>query len=178
MNSTALSPRAIANAKSDDELYGLLAEELTRRIGPGPEEDMKAFLATLPKLPIGLRSMAAVYQLDVSLALDDIGWHFANWHSAELAEETLAGLHELQALSHASAFEEALTIARRHWSIFAQSSFQEQYPGSSLELELRSTNERLWRLQGYRDEPGQSILSHWAPYARKYPDRVTSQGAA
>jgi hypothetical protein len=173
-----LSSKAIATAKSDDVLYGLLAAELTRRLGPGPESDLKTFLSMLPTLPIGLRSMAAVYQLDVSLSLDDIGWHFANWHSKGFAEEALAGLLELQALSHASAFGEAFKIARRHWSFLAEESFQERYLESQLELELRSINERLWSLQGYRDEPGRSILSYWAPYARKYPERVTTRGAA
>jgi len=34
-------------------------------------------------------AMAAMYQLDVSMTLDDLGWHFANRHQRGDCEETL-----------------------------------------------------------------------------------------
>jgi hypothetical protein len=32
--------------------------------------------------------MAATYELDVSLTLDDLGWHFGNWPDPALSEKT------------------------------------------------------------------------------------------
>jgi hypothetical protein len=178
MDATPLSASAIAGAKSDEELYGLLAAELTRRIGSGPGSEIEAFLGSVRALPVGLRAMAAVYELDVSLTLDDVGWHFANWYSRELANETLAGLLELQAFSHAEVFAAALEVTCKHWGFVGSAAFKEQYFGSPLELELRPLNERLCVLQGFRDAPGRTILSYWAPYARKHPERVIADTAA
>ena len=39
-------------------------------------------------LPPGLRAMAATHHLDVSLTLDDIGWHFLNFGHPSHVEET------------------------------------------------------------------------------------------
>jgi hypothetical protein len=50
-------------------------------------------------LPPGLRAMTAIYQLDVSMALDDLGWHFGNWPDRALREETLQGLKEFRGCS-------------------------------------------------------------------------------
>jgi hypothetical protein len=41
------------------------------------------------------------------MALDDLGWHFYNFHSRELAEETYRGLRELGA-------DEAAEISNPH----------------------------------------------------------------
>lgn len=173
----AISPltrESISAAKDDDELFELLGCELTRTIGPGRGSDIDNFVRLLSSLPVGLRSMAAVYELDVSLALDDVGWHFANWHSRALSEETLAGLQELGAILHAKLFAEAMRVSLKHWTFIGSDVFKQQYAGSELEAELGPVNEGLWDLQGYRSSPGNTILSYWAPYARKFPERVSS----
>jgi hypothetical protein len=54
-------------------------------------ESHREFLVELRRLPPGLRAMAATYELDVSLTMDDLGWHFGNWHSTELAQGTAHG---------------------------------------------------------------------------------------
>jgi hypothetical protein len=74
----ALTENRILQCRNDDELFELLGLELTSRFPNGEgetEEDLDAFVAKLRTLPVGLRAMASIYQLDVSLALDDLGWH-------------------------------------------------------------------------------------------------------
>ena len=89
---TPLSPSRIAKRASDEALFKLLGGELKRLLSPYTSDDLEPFVKAVEQLPIGLRSMAATYELDVSMALDDLGWHFANWHHQGLAVETLAGL--------------------------------------------------------------------------------------
>src|SRR5690242_17012327 len=101
------------HACSDEDLFRLLQHELETRVTAhrlSPE-----FLAQIRDLPIGLRAMAASYEFDVSLALDDVGWHFGNWHSRQLAEETAAGLYELGAVELARIFSEGCRIAQDYW---------------------------------------------------------------
>ena len=66
----------IIDSSSDEELLKLLQKELESRISAARTEP--EFLAQIRELPIGLRAMAATYELDVSLTLDDLGWHFGN----------------------------------------------------------------------------------------------------
>src|SRR5262245_11099935 len=86
--------RVIVDAQDDDTVFGLLSSALNERIPSSLLVDLDAFVAQLQKLPPGLRAMAATHQLDVSMSLDDLGWHFANWHDHGLAEETTLGLRE------------------------------------------------------------------------------------
>lgn len=173
MQATPLTRFAILAAKTDEELYSLLASELMRLIEPCSDSTIKEFLSNLPSLPIGLRSMAAVYDLDVSLTLDDLGWHFMNRYSIDFAKETLAGLRELNT-PHAEIFAEAINIACKHWDFIGSPNFINEYLDSPLDLELAPLDELMWELQGFRDNPGRSILDYWPPYARKYPEKVIS----
>jgi hypothetical protein len=54
--------------------------------------------------------MAATHHLDISLTMDDIGWHFLNFGEPNLVRETEAGLRELGLGEMASWFAEAYTI--------------------------------------------------------------------
>ena len=118
--------------------------------------------------------MAATYELDVSMALDDLGWHFANWHHQGLARYTLAGLGELGAVEEAGIFERAMAIALAHWEFFAADDFVEAYDSSDIEKAMSPLNDRLWRLLGYQGEGGRNLLALWAPYARRSPESVCS----
>lgn len=169
-----LTLEAIIEAKSDDAIYNLLAAELLRLIGACSSETINEFLEQLPSLPIGLRSMAAVYDLDVSLTLDDLGWHFMNRYSLAFAHETLAGLKELET-PHAKIFAQAITIASKNWDFIGSPNFIEEYEDSPLYLELKPLNDQIWELQGFSDMPGKSILEYWVPYAKKYPEKLIVQ---
>ena len=167
-----LTPRAIAKARSDDNLYQLLSSELKRLLGGSPASDrIHEFVPRLARLPIGLRAMAATYELDVSITLDGFADHFANWHDLGFAEETLRGLHELGALELEGLFAEALEIAHNHWELFG-SDYPRGYRGSEVEALLNSLDQRAWVAFGLRDRPGRSILAHWPEYARAHPERV------
>src|SRR5262245_18173535 len=101
----ALTPRSITKARSDEKLHNLLASELKRLLGGSPTSDtIHEFVARLTGLPVGLRAMAATYELDVSITLDGFADHFANWYDLDFAEETLRGLHELGASEIESVF--------------------------------------------------------------------------
>jgi hypothetical protein len=73
----ALTEERIRACASDEDLFQALSAELHRRLPDGEGDDLDLFVERLRGLPKGLRAMAAIYQLDVSMALDDLGWHFA-----------------------------------------------------------------------------------------------------
>jgi hypothetical protein len=118
-------------ASSDDELFSLLGKELETRISA--DRGSPEFLAQIVELPVGLRAMSAKYEFDVSLALDDVGWHFGNWHSRELAEETARGLEELGAVDLARIFREGFRIAQDYWTELGSENWMEWYHGSEFE---------------------------------------------
>jgi hypothetical protein len=171
---TPLSPSRIGRTRSDKALSRLLGGELKRLLTSYDSENVEPLVKSLQDLPVGLRAMAATYELDVSMALDDLGWHFANWHHQGLALETLAGLRELGALAEAIIFEQALEIAVKRWDFFASADFVDAYDGSDIEKALNPLNGKLWRLLGYQGEGGRSLVDLWAPYARRSPERVCS----
>src|SRR5258708_16159264 len=100
--------------RSDEDLFSLLGHELEARITT--KRGTPEFVAEIQRLPVGLRAMAATYELDVSLALDDLGWHFGNWHNEDLAEETARGLELLGAKELSDLFRKAFQIAKNYWT--------------------------------------------------------------
>ena len=159
--------KSVFEAGSDDELFDLLANELARQVSVG--RDSPQFLPAIQKLPVGLRAMAATFELDVSLTLDDLGWHFGNWHDAALAEETARGLEELGATELAGIFREAYRLAVTNWDELGAPGWGNWYHGSELELAMEPLNERAWAiLEGKK----KGIFDYWVAYARKYPERV------
>jgi len=113
--------------------------------------------------------MAATHQLDVSLALDDLGWHFGNWHSKEYAEETSLGLEVLGAHEVAEIFREAFKIALRYWEELGAEHWSEWYPGSDLEANLEPLNDRAWSLLKPLEV---GLLFYWVRYARGNPEEI------
>ena len=157
----------IIAANSDDDLFNMIARELEARLPP--RQPIEAFLRALQTLPPGLRAMAATYDLDVSLALDDLGWHFGNWHHVELAHETIRGLREIGADRMAEIFEGALEHAECYWSEMGSQNWVEWYPDSPLAtVTVSLTNEAyaIWEKQP------QGLFLFWLLYARRYPGRL------
>jgi len=167
----------IAASATDDELFKLLSAELTDRLGSSEGGDLDAFLDRAAALPVGLRAMAMTYQLDVSLTLDDLGWHFANWHHRRYCEATLWALGELEARELANLFGEAYVIADRYWDEIGRliardfEAFVEWYSESEFEKETMPLTRRMWALQKEK-----TILGYWPSYARRYPERVAEAG--
>jgi hypothetical protein len=155
---------------SDDEVFELLGRELENRISSA--RGSPEFVAEIKELPAGLRAMAATYELDVSLALDDLGWHFGNWHSVDLAEETAAGLRELGAQELAELFGAAFDVAQDYWMELGAENWMDWYHGSALEKAVEPLSKRAWAILKERKN---GIFSYWVDYARKHPERVCTE---
>jgi hypothetical protein len=159
----------VISASSDDELFKLLAKELEKRISVN--RDSPEFVTVIQKLPIGLRAMAATYELDVSLVMDDLGWHFGNWHNTVLAEETIRGLDELGATELAVIFKEAFQIALRYWDELGTKDWSKWYHDSPLEKEIKPLNVQAGKILEAKKN---GIFEYWVIYSRKYPERVAN----
>jgi hypothetical protein len=155
------------HASSDEELFALLGKELARRITA--DRTSPEFLAQIRSLPVGLRAMAATYDLDVSLTLDDVGWHFGNWHSRELAEETAAGLNELGAVDLAKVFRESYRTAQDYWNELGSEDWMDWYHGSEFEKAVSPLSKKARALLKGKKS---GILDFWVAYARRFPERV------
>ena len=160
-----ITAHAIA-AGSNEAVFELLGKELEKRL---PDRDDPEFVVELQKLPPGLRAMAATYELDVSLTLDDLGWHFGNWHNEELAKETAIGLEELGAVELARLFREAYGHAQKYWSELGSEKWMDWYHGSKLEEAVMPLNQAAWSLLKDR---WNGIFSYWVEYAKRHPEKV------
>lgn len=155
------------DSSSDEELFSLLGKELENKVSA--DRNSPEFLRQIRGLPIGLRAMAATYELDVSLALDDLGWRFGNWRNADLADETAQGLEELGANDLAAVFREAFQLAKKYWAELGRDDWMEWYPTSPFEREVRPLDERA---RSIVDGKGGDIFKYWVDYARRHPERV------
>jgi hypothetical protein len=183
----ALSEAEIAECTDDAELFELLGLELTELFPDGEgdtDAELDAFVARLATLPVGLRAMASIYQLDISLAQDDLGWHFANWHHKGYCDETLRGLRELEAQEAADIFEAAYRHAQKHWDKIGElvardlDAFAAWYPDSTFEEATMPLTRQLWEMYGEGSGRENGLLDLWVPYARKWPGRVAGVSAS
>jgi hypothetical protein len=171
-----LTVAAIRAARSDEALFRKLSAELERRMPSELHEDLDAFVSALANLTPGLRAMAATYHLDVSMALDDLGWHFANWHHRKYCDETSRGLWELEANEVAEVFDKAYQLVLPCWDAIGDmlavdfKVFADWYYESPLVKGLRPLNIRLWEI--CEQFPDFRLFQFWLDYARKYPERV------
>jgi hypothetical protein len=171
-----LTTKQIAAAETNEALFRLLLEELARLFPPSFSENTAAFLAALRTAPQGMRAMSAIYELDVSMALDDLAWHFVNHHDARLYEETRLGLHELEAHEAAVLFEKAYAITAPRWDELG--TVLQKLQGGEIHGWLDSTgiqqqidplNREMWRLKNQNREYG--LIGYWLSYARSHPER-------
>jgi len=154
-------------ASSNEEVFDFLVEVLKQRMPIGPGEP--GFLQKARSLPAGLRAMVTTHHLDVSLSMDDLGWHFGNWHDEELAHETLQGLEVLGASELSALFQSAFSHAREHWHRLGEADWSEWYHGSPLEQAIAPLNTQAWAIC---DSSWNGILGYWVSYARKNPLEV------
>ena len=161
----------LEDSRGDDEILAQLSAALEMRLADAPKGDLARFLAGIRALPVGLRAMAATHELDVSMALDDLGWHFANWHNLELCEETSRGLWELEATEPAMLFDDARRLTVPYWEAIGQDleGFKSWYLASELRTELEPLNERLY---DHLEALPHGLFQYWITYARKYPGRL------
>ena len=171
-----LTVAAIRRTRSDDKLLDKLFAELNSRLPSELHEDLDAFVSALEGLSPGLRAMAATFKLDVSMALDDLGWHFGNWHHRGYCDETSRGLWELEAIEVATIFDEAYELVLPHWDDISDmlavkfDVFADWYCESELHRALSPLNSLLWDI--CERSPDFRLFQFWLDYARKYPERV------
>ena len=105
-----MSKQSYELSAEDDALVSQVSELLKTHIHADPYGWDGAFAEEIRRLPPGLRAMAATHHLDVSLTLDDIGWHFLNFGHPSHVEETELGLRELGLADLADMFHEAYSL--------------------------------------------------------------------
>lgn len=153
----------------DDALVSQVSELLKTHIHADPYGWDGAFAEEIRRLPPGLRAMAATHHLDVSLTLDDIGWHFLNFGHPSHIEETELGLRELGLSNLADMFREA-------YSLVGPLLPEIRRPGGDYYgvIERAGHTKRIDELSSRaRTVLGdQGIYPRWAAYAREHPDRV------
>lgn len=155
------------------EIFSRLSKSVNALADPYSKDG--SYATAIHQLPVGLRSMAATHHLDVSLTLDDIGWHFLNFGEPAFVRETESGLRELGLGDIADLFAEAFAIV------------------SALRPEIESCGDyyaclekhgRIGRIneltQKARDKgaacrkevSGSPIYAAWIDYARRHPENV------
>jgi hypothetical protein len=171
----SVSVQDINASSSDEHLFRQLSSELQRRLPPHLHDDYELLVPAIRGLPRGLRAMASTHRLDVSMALDDLGWHFYNFHHRAFCDETQWGLRELEAVEAAEIFESARALVEPHWDevgslrAIGWKAFADWYSDSSLERALAPLNGRLWAICG---QSPYGLMQNWLTYARRYPEKI------
>jgi hypothetical protein len=160
---------ALTDEELLNEIFSVLSNSVSSVADPYSEDG--SYAAAIGSLPRGLRAMAATHHLDISLTMDDIGWHFLNFGEPGLVRETEAGLRELGLDEIADYFVEAHAIVSPLKP--AMKEAEEYYEC----LESRGSMERINELtdKASAKQPtlsGSPIYAAWTKYARLHPENV------
>jgi hypothetical protein len=165
-----------ALALTDEKLLEEIFSALGRSVNPlaDPYGDDGSYAAAIARLPIGLRAMAATHHLDVSLTMDDIGWHFLNFGEPGLVRETEAGLRELGLSDMADWFAEAFAIVNPlRPEIDACGDY---YDCLRLHGQMARIDELTDKAQAKSPTVSDSpIYGAWIRYTREHPENVFEQ---
>jgi hypothetical protein len=160
-------------ALSDEELLKEIFSALSKSVSSvaDPYSEDGSYAAAIGSLPTGLRAMAATHHLDISLTMDDIGWHFLNFGEPGLVRETEVGLRELGLGEIANYFVEAHAIVNPLRPEIKEADDYYQC------LESRGLMERINELtdKASATQPsldGSPIYAAWIKYARGHPENV------
>jgi hypothetical protein len=168
-----LTVTAIKKA-NDIKLFKLLSKEL-ESLFPSKESD--PFIAAFKEAPRGLSAMAAIHELDVSMTLDDLAWHFGNWNDARILKATVDGLRELEAFEAADLFSRAWEIVTPFLAeikVFdaEKEDFHEYLDRTGIQEKINPLNERMFEI--CRGNGSLGLMQYWLNYAKKYPERCVS----
>jgi hypothetical protein len=115
--------------------------------------------------------MAATHHLDISLTMDDSGWHFLNFGEPGLVRETEAGLRELGLGDIADCFLEAHAIVRPlKPEIKEADDYYECLESRGLMAKVNELTDKA--SQGQPIVSGSRIYAAWIKYARARPESV------
>ena len=164
-----MSKQAHELSKEDNEAVSRVFKLLNSRLHANPYAWDGAFAQEIRSLPAGLRAMAATHHLDISLSMDDIGWHFLNFGHPSHVEETELGLRELGLVEVAAMFHEAYQLVQPHL-------IEIRRPGGDYYAAMERSG-AMKRIDELTDQAcvaigEQGVYRHWAAYARQHPEKV------
>jgi hypothetical protein len=115
-----------------------------------------------------LRAMAGSYDLDVSMALDDLAWHFGSDNDERFLEETVTSLKELEADKAASLFSAAWDISKPYLREIREKNwdaedFHEYLDRMRIQSKIDPLNDEMWAICKACGERG--LLQYWLTYA-------------
>ena len=173
-----LNVKKIKEARDDGELLKLLSAALAEVLPAKIQNNRDQFLFSLASMPRGLRAMAGIHDLDVSMALDDLAWHFGNHNDERFLQETELGLMELGATEAADLFRAARKIMEPHLSEIRDKDwepedFHDYLERTGLQSRVDPLNEKMWSICEKCGDNG--LLQYWVSYAHKYPERCVIQ---
>ena len=169
-----LSLASIEASKDDDELFERLSDALKEIFPPELQENRDGFLVELQRAPRGLRAMACIFDLDVSMTLDDLAWHFGNHNDERFLQETVVGLRELEAEEVSNLFTSAWDVVKPYLPEIRSKDWADEDPHdyfdrTGIQAQVDPLNEKMWALCKQIGKLG--LLQYWIAYARKYPER-------
>jgi hypothetical protein len=154
-----------------------LIEEILSMLGKSvssaadPYSDDGSYAAAIASLPTGLRVMAATHHLDISLTMDDIGWHFLNFGEPGLVRETEAGLRELGLGDIADYFVEAQAIVSPlKPEIKEADDYYDCLESRGLMARINELTDKASARQPSLN--GSPIYAAWIKYARVHSEKV------
>ena len=151
------------------EIFSLLGKSVST--AADPYSDDGSYAAAIASLPTGLRAMAATHHLDVSLTMDDIGWHFLNFGEPGLVRETEAGLRELGLHNIGDYFMEAHAIVSPlKAEIKAADDYYDCLESRGLAARINELTDKASTTQPTVD--GSPIYAAWIKYARGHAENV------
>jgi len=177
----SLNLAEIQAASDDEQLFKLLTTALNELFPPELQNNPDQFLVALMSAPKGLRAMAGIFDLDVSMSLDDLAWHFGNHNDERFLHETAMSLRELDAQEAADIFLAAWDIAKpflpeirnKDWE---NEDFHEYLEKTGIQSKVDPLSDRMWAICKKCGERG--LMQYWLAYARKYPERCLSTATA
>jgi hypothetical protein len=158
-------------ALSDDDLLNEIFSTLNESVSANPYSKDGSSATAITRLPSGLRAMAATHYLDISLTIDDIGWHFLNFGEPGLVRETVSGLRELGLDDIADYFMEAYSIVNPlRPEIKKANDYYELLESRGL---MKRINELTHKALAKQPQlSGSPIYAAWIKYARLHPEKV------
>jgi hypothetical protein len=172
-----LTREQLASNLSDEEIFNAIANEAYTQLPSTLQANLEAYYAALPEVPPGTRAYAGIWDLDVSMAMDDIAWHFGNHDEERHIQETLWSLRGLNATEVHGIFAQAVSIVRPHLEILRSGtirveSFHDWLDETGIQAACDPLNKRLWQI--CEENPDHRLLYFAIKHARNAPDRFIS----
>jgi hypothetical protein len=176
----ALTIETIRSTEEDEELVDLLSNEARRFLPDELFNDTDRYYQSLDSVPRGLRAMAGIYPLGISIDMDDLAWHFSNHNDERHIRETLNGLRELELPQIADLFEKAWRIMEPHLAElkpgrYRDMTFTRWAKENGIQQQIDPMNEIVWNF--CKNSGPLRLLASWPRYARKYPERCVAAEA-